>query len=604
MKFLRRLRFPTASLHTKLTVALAALVAVVAAGSATVLVEREREQRLHELEGRATRIASLLQQSLAQGLWNVDSKAIQRQLDALAPDPEVAEVTVTAVGYGTVATAGPRHPSDATGAVVRIRPIQYAQFEGFPLEKIGEVRVVLTRAEAEAAIARARRAILAMAAAVVLTLFAATTLLLKRMLQRPVTRLEAMVNRLAAGDLDARCPVDSGDELGRLAERVNVMADRLRGFTAHLRESEARFRTFVDHAMDAFFLHDEQLTVLDVNRQACESLGYSREELIGKRPRDFDAGLDGASIVRLAEQVGAGETVTFESLHQRKNGTVFPVEIRSRQFHQGGHRFRLSLARDITERKRAEEQRERLRELEAELAHINRVSLLGELTASIAHELGQPLSGVVSNGGACLRWLGRDEPNLEEAREAAKRIVRDGKRAGEVIARIRALTRRTTAPREKLDLNETIRDVLVLVGNEAMRNSVTIHTQYAAALAPVAGDRVQVQQVVLNLVLNGIEAMGSVSDWARDLVITTRNLDPDQVQVTVEDSGTGLDANAMDKIFDPFYTTKPTGMGMGLSISRSIVQAHGGRLWAEAKDGPGTRFHFTLPTFREAGSHL
>jgi len=254
---------------------------------------------------------------------------------------------------------------------------------------------------------------------------------------------------------------------------------------------------------------------------------------------------------------------------------------------------------DITERKRAEQERDRLRALEAELAHINRVSLLGELASSIAHEVNQPISGVVSNGGACLRWLAGETPNVEEAREAARRIVRDGKRAGEVIARIRALTKRTTAPREKLDLNETIREVLVLVGDEARRKSVTIHTQFGAALAPVAGDRVQLQQVVLNLVMNGIEAMSTVGERARELVIATRSIDADQVQVTVEDAGIGLDPGAIDKIFDPFYTTKASGMGMGLSICRSILQAHGGRLWATAKDGPGAVFHFTLPKYHE-----
>jgi signal transduction histidine kinase len=227
---------------------------------------------------------------------------------------------------------------------------------------------------------------------------------------------------------------------------------------------------------------------------------------------------------------------------------------------------------------------------------------MGELTASIAHEVNQPLAGVVSNAGASLRWLAGDPPNLDKAREVTQRIVRDGKRAGEIIARIRAMTRRAAAAQEELDLNETIRDVLALVGDEAKRHGVSIQTQFAGDLAPVAGDRVQVQQVVLNLVMNGIDAMSGVGGRARELVITTRNLDPDQVQVTVDDAGTGLDPSAMDKIFDPFYTTKPGGMGMGLSISRSILQAHGGRLWATAKDGPGTMFHFTLPGYREEAS--
>jgi signal transduction histidine kinase len=177
--------------------------------------------------------------------------------------------------------------------------------------------------------------------------------------------------------------------------------------------------------------------------------------------------------------------------------------------------------------------------------------------------------------------------------------VRDGKRAGEVIARIRALTKRSAAPKETVDLNQTIQDVLAIIGDEARRKSVVIQTQFADDLSPVLGDRVQLQQVLLNLIMNGIEAMSSSNETVRQLIIATRNVDPDQVQVTVEDSGIGLDPNTMSRIFEPFYTTKSGGMGMGLSISRSILQNHGGRLWATANDGPGTSFHFTLPKYQE-----
>jgi PAS domain S-box-containing protein len=250
---------------------------------------------------------------------------------------------------------------------------------------------------------------------------------------------------------------------------------------------------------------------------------------------------------------------------------------------------------DVTDRKRAEEERERLRQIEADLAHINRVTMMGELSASIAHEVNQPLTGIVSNGSACLRFLAGDAPNLEEAREAVRDIVRDGKRAGEVIARIRALTKRVAPPREGLDLNETIWDVLAIMGDEAKRNRVAIRTSFADGHCPILGDRVQLQQVLLNLIMNAMEAMANVEDRARQLVIATRNTEPGFVQVTVEDSGTGLDPSTMAKIFEPFYTTKTGGMGMGLSICRSIVQNHGGRLWATPNAGPGTSFHISLP---------
>lgn len=258
---------------------------------------------------------------------------------------------------------------------------------------------------------------------------------------------------------------------------------------------------------------------------------------------------------------------------------------------------------DITERKRAEEARERLRELEADLAHINRVSMMGELAASIAHEVNQPLAGIVSNGSACMRWLSVTPPDLGEVREAVRDIVRDGKRAGEIITRIRALTKRAAMPSERMNLNEIIRDVLALTGDEANRRGAVITTRFARDLSTVSGDRVQVQQVVLNLVMNAVEAMGSVDDRRRELVLTTQNIDGDQVQVSVEDSGPGLNPDAATRIFEPFFTTKPSGMGMGLSISRSILQNHGGRLWVTGKVGPGAVFHFSLPKYREQGSH-
>ncbi len=254
---------------------------------------------------------------------------------------------------------------------------------------------------------------------------------------------------------------------------------------------------------------------------------------------------------------------------------------------------------DITERKRSEQERAKLYQLEADFAHMNRVSVMGELTASIAHEVNQPLSGVVSNASACLRWLAAETPNVEEAKETARRIVRDGKRAAEIIARIRALTKRAAEHRERLDLSETIREVLPLVGDEAKKRSVIIHTCFGETIFPVTGDRVQLQQVLLNLVMNGLEAMSTITDRPRELLITSRNADPDSAEVTIQDSGIGLHPDESARVFDAFYTTKPTGMGMGLSISRSIIHAHGGRLWATAHDGPGTTFHFTLPREQE-----
>jgi PAS domain S-box-containing protein len=398
------------------------------------------------------------------------------------------------------------------------------------------------------------------------------------------------------------------DELGRPAailETNNDITERKRA-EERLRDSETRFRTFVDQATDALFvLEFDGGTILEVNRRACENLGYKREELIGHSIFLFDVNFSAEWLEQnVRPAMEAGETMIFETRHRRKEGTIFPVEIRARTFQYQGRVLNLSLALDITERKRVEEERERLRQLEADLAHINRVSMMGELSASIAHEVNQPLSGIVTNASACLRWLAGDASDLDEVREAISDIVRDGKRAGEVIARVRAMTRRTTASTEKLDLNETIRGVLAFMGAEAKKNSVTIRTSFADDLSSVSGDRVQLQQVALNLLMNAIEAMGIVDERQRQLLITTRNIDPEQVQATVTDTGIGLDPNRTSRIFEPFYTTKSGGMGMGLSICRSIVENHGGRLWAAANQGPGTSFHFTLLKYGEAHARV
>jgi len=250
-----------------------------------------------------------------------------------------------------------------------------------------------------------------------------------------------------------------------------------------------------------------------------------------------------------------------------------------------------ALREQLTERKRADKA---LREAQVELAHVTRVTTIGGLAAAIAHEINQPLAAVITNGNACLRWLAGTTPNLDEARQAVERIIRDGNRASDVIAKIRALLRKTGTEKERLDMNDVIREVVALAQSEVRRNGVALRAQLEGNIPPVLGDRVQLQQVVLNLIMNGIEAMSTVGDRARELIISTRSGEIDQVHVTVQDSGIGLDPQRMERIFDAFYTTKSEGMGMGLAISRSIVENHDGRLWAVPNDGPGATFQFTL----------
>ena len=254
-------------------------------------------------------------------------------------------------------------------------------------------------------------------------------------------------------------------------------------------------------------------------------------------------------------------------------------------------RVEAALREQLTERKRTEEA---LREAQAELAHVTRVMTMGELTALIAHEINQPLAAVVTNANACLRWLMGPIPNLDEAREALARITRDGNRASDVIGRIRALVKKSGTEKASLDLNEAIQEVVGLVQSEIQKSGVTLQMELADDLPQILGNRVQLQQVILNLVMNGIEAMDTVTDRPREILIRSCEHESDQLLIAVQDSGVGIDSQNLEKIFDAFYTTKPQGMGMGLAISRSIVENHGGRLWAVPNDSPGATFQFTL----------
>jgi len=269
------------------------------------------------------------------------------------------------------------------------------------------------------------------------------------------------------------------------------------------------------------------------------------------------------------------------------------------------------------ERKRAEEA---LQQAQAELSHLTRVTTLGELTASIAHEISQPLAAVVTNANASLRWLAGDSPNLDETREAIRRIIRDGKRADEIIGRIRALARKAPPQPGWLDLNQTIGEITAMLRGELHRHRVSLQTQLANNLPALWGDRIQLQQVLLNLLMNGIEALSGMGEGPRQLMVSSQKgtevsdgsaegtpetpasggTAGPHVLVTVRDTGPGLDPHGLERLFEAFYTTKPQGLGMGLAISRSIIQAHGGRLWARANAPQGAVFAFALP-IHEAG---
>ena len=274
------------------------------------------------------------------------------------------------------------------------------------------------------------------------------------------------------------------------------------------------------------------------------------------------------------------------------------IEFFSREIRQPDQELLATLATigsqigQFIERKRAEEA---LLRAQSELAHVTRVATLGEMTASIAHEINQPLSAIVNSVNACLRWLTAD--NIEEARQSAERIRADARRAGEIINRIRSFAKKASPQKDWMDINHTIRDVIALARSEVQRNRVALETQLSDAVQPlIFADRIQLQQVILNLIINAVEAMSEMSGGPRQLLIRTDTDESRGIVVAVHDSGPGLKPEDLHRLFTPFYTTKPQGMGMGLAICRSIIEVHGGRLWATPTDDRGAMFRFTLPT--------
>jgi PAS domain S-box-containing protein len=300
-------------------------------------------------------------------------------------------------------------------------------------------------------------------------------------------------------------------------------------------------------------------------------------------------------VCELAGRAQAGDVVDFEYEHRLQMpdcAVKYLHTVSHGSWDQDGQLEYIGAIQDVTQRRVSEQALSKAR---SELAHVARVTSLGALTASIAHEVNQPLAGIITNASTCLRMLAADPPNADGARETARRIIRDGNRASDVITRLRALFVKKEPTAEPVDLNEATREVLALSLNELQRGRVVLRPEFAESLPPVMGDRVQLQQVMINLLRNATDAMSEVDDRPRQLVIRTESDEGDRVRLTVQDVGIGIDAQGVDRLFDAFYTTKSGGMGIGLSVSRSIIESHHGRLWATPNEGPGAAFSFALP---------
>jgi PAS domain S-box-containing protein len=338
------------------------------------------------------------------------------------------------------------------------------------------------------------------------------------------------------------------------------------------------------------------------NRQWVDYTGLSVEDTSGAgwqstlHPDDVDEHL-----TRWQQSLVSGEPFENEARHRSADGEYrwFLVRAVPLRDERGKIRKWYGTLTDIEDRKRAEQERERLRQLEADLAYMSRVMTVGELAASLAHEIRQPIAAATLNAEACTRWLRRNVPDVTEACNAASSMIADVTRAAEIIDRIRSLYRRGTPVRAPVDLNEIIREMTALLNETANRNSVSIGTGLDLSLPTATADRVQLQQVLMNLMLNAIEAM---QDTGGELTVASKKCEDGQIGISVSDSGVGLSIDEAERIFEAFFTTKPQGTGMGLSISRRIIESHGGRLWASPNTGRGTTFQFTLPVEATASS--
>ena len=331
-------------------------------------------------------------------------------------------------------------------------------------------------------------------------------------------------------------------------------------------------------------------------------MGYDRDDVVGGRLRWTELTppewLERDTQQWMPKLKMTGSLQPFEKEYFRRDGSRVPVLIGLATLDETGNQG-LAFVLDLTQRKRAEEERDRLHQLEADLAHINRVNMMGELTASLAHEIKQPIGAVVTNAEACVRLLDRDQPDLSEAREAALEMVRDAKRAAAIIDRVRSLYQKGSSEPAMVDVNEVIGEMVVMLRSEANRHSVSMRADLAEGLPTVMADRVQLQQALMNLMLNGIEAM---NDTSGELSVRSKTTEDGQLLISVSDCGIGLPVKQGERIFDAFFTTKPNGTGMGLSISRTIIESYGGHLWATPNAERGTTFHFTLPTKVKASS--
>jgi PAS domain S-box-containing protein len=468
-----------------------------------------------------------------------------------------------------------------------------------------DLQVLQQRAQAIARMQQSRRLLFTVVPiAGLLTLFAAAILgwYITRGITAPLCDLIAAAEALAHRDFRHRVIVHGDDELALLGNAFNYAARELQQLYDDLRRKEQELRDVINTVPVHVWTTSPDGAVDFVNDRLQQFLGLSSEDILGWNWESVlhpDERTEFVSQWRTA--VKGGKSMQSEVRVRGANGDYCWFFIRNVPLRDdaGNVTKWYGSGIEIQDRKRAEEERERLRQLEADLAHMNRVSMMGELAASLAHEIKQPITATRTNARTGLRWLQRERPEIQEACEALFRIAKDIDRAAQIIDRNRSLYRRDTTEREDVDLNELIREMKVLLEDKARQHSISIRAELDSAVSTITADRVQVQQVLMNLMLNGIEAM---KETGGELTVVSEMTADGQILVSVSDLGGGLPIEHGERIFDAFLTTKTHGTGMGLSISRRIVESHGGRLWATSNRGHGATFHVTLPRNNDVSS--
>jgi len=440
-----------------------------------------------------------------------------------------------------------------------------------------------------------RQLLIVVSTAAMLTFLVAVTLgwYATRSIIGPLAALDTGAQALARGDFYHQVSVEGEDELARVGRAFNYAAQCVRELYDQLKRNEARFRSLIEHSSDLILILDGEGTIFYSSPSSLQVTGRNQSDLQDRNLFELLPPEDVAKMRAALVGTRTESTSAFEIGFLRPDGSQATIEVLINNLLEdpavGGVVIN---ARDVTERKRTEEA---LRDAQADLAHVSRVTTMGELTASLAHEIRQPITAAITNAGTCLRWLNRDEPNIEEARMAASQIIKDTTRAAEIISRIGSIFKKGEPIRELIDVNDVIQEMIPLLQNEANRYSLSIQTSLATRIPQVMADRVQLQQVLMNLVLNGIDAMKEMNT-AGNLTITSQEQGDGQLLVSVSDLGKGLPSGETNQIFKAFFSTKAQGTGMGLTISRSIIESHGGRLWAAANPEAGATFFFSLPS--------